>query len=116
MLEVPKVRKERLSAMHALLLTLLLPAAVFFHAAVKALEVVRSLRWSSGRPALSQMPFVFDLACLTVYLIVTIFASRLLYKKLRWKMVYDDGLLCLNCDYDLTGNESGICPECGNKI
>ena len=24
--------------------------------------------------------------------------------------------LCLNCGYDLTGNVSGICPECGEKI
>lgn len=23
---------------------------------------------------------------------------------------------CAKCDYDLTGNESGICPECGKKI
>lgn len=23
---------------------------------------------------------------------------------------------CLHCDYDLTGNESGVCPECGNNI
>lgn len=23
---------------------------------------------------------------------------------------------CLKCDYDLTGNISGICPECGNTI
>ncbi len=23
---------------------------------------------------------------------------------------------CLHCDYDLTGNESGVCPECGTKI
>ena len=24
--------------------------------------------------------------------------------------------LCLNCDYNLTGNVTGICPECGEKI
>ena len=24
--------------------------------------------------------------------------------------------LCVQCSYDLTGNESGICPECGTKI
>jgi hypothetical protein len=24
--------------------------------------------------------------------------------------------LCLNCGYNLTGNVSGICPECGEKI
>ena len=23
---------------------------------------------------------------------------------------------CLHCDYDLTGNESGVCPECGTGI
>jgi hypothetical protein len=26
------------------------------------------------------------------------------------------GLSCGNCDYDLTGNVSGICPECGTPI
>jgi len=24
--------------------------------------------------------------------------------------------LCLNCGYNLTGNVSGVCPECGGKI
>jgi len=24
--------------------------------------------------------------------------------------------LCPKCSYDLTGNESGICPECGNEV
>ena len=23
---------------------------------------------------------------------------------------------CGNCEYDLTGNESGVCPECGTEI
>jgi RNA polymerase subunit RPABC4/transcription elongation factor Spt4 len=23
---------------------------------------------------------------------------------------------CVNCDYNLTGNESGMCPECGTPI
>ncbi|GJM26413.1 MAG: hypothetical protein DHS20C16_28280 [Phycisphaerae bacterium] len=26
------------------------------------------------------------------------------------------GLLCTQCAYNLTGNESGVCPECGTKI
>ena len=25
-------------------------------------------------------------------------------------------LRCENCGYDLTGNESGVCPECGTPI
>ena len=24
--------------------------------------------------------------------------------------------LCITCGYDLTGNKSGVCPECGTKI
>ena len=24
--------------------------------------------------------------------------------------------LCLNCGYNLTGNVSGVCPECGERI
>jgi hypothetical protein len=24
--------------------------------------------------------------------------------------------LCVKCSYDLTGNESGVCPECGTRI
>jgi len=25
-------------------------------------------------------------------------------------------VLCLKCGYDLTGNESGVCPECGTSV
>lgn len=24
--------------------------------------------------------------------------------------------ICINCEYDLTGNVSGLCPECGERI
>jgi len=24
--------------------------------------------------------------------------------------------LCIDCGYDLTGNESGVCPECGEEV
>jgi len=24
--------------------------------------------------------------------------------------------LCPKCQYDLTGNESGVCPECGTEV
>jgi hypothetical protein len=32
----------------------------------------------------------------------------------RWRR--SRGGLCLKCGYDLTGNVSGVCPECGTKI
>jgi hypothetical protein len=37
--------------------------------------------------------------------------SRLRYSGLRRKMG-----LCVRCGYDLTGNTSGVCPECGTPI
>lgn len=30
--------------------------------------------------------------------------------------VFREDSLCLYCDYDLTGNESGTCPECGQAV
>ena len=32
----------------------------------------------------------------------------------RWRRIKQG--LCLNCEYDVKGNESGICPECGTPI
>jgi hypothetical protein len=36
------------------------------------------------------------------------------YKPPRAYMV--EPPLCDNCGYNLTGNESGVCPECGTKV
>jgi hypothetical protein len=34
-----------------------------------------------------------------------------------WKQLADKGIpCCIHCGYDLTGNESGKCPECGKPI
>ena len=38
------------------------------------------------------------------------FVSRRLKRRRRRKRG-----LCVKCGYDLTGNESGVCPECGNR-
>ena len=38
-------------------------------------------------------------------------------KKYAHRLPYDPrGVLCTNCGYDLTGNVSGRCPECGKDI
>jgi hypothetical protein len=39
------------------------------------------------------------------------FVKKYLYQYLRNKKG-----LCIKCGYNLTGNVSGICPECGEKI
>lgn len=45
------------------------------------------------------------------YLIVAVWgvAAR---RRREWRHIG----LCRNCRYNLTGNESGVCPECGTKI
>ena len=42
--------------------------------------------------------------------------SRLIFARLRWRRILWDGSYCLRCGYNLTGNVSGICPECGEPI
>jgi hypothetical protein len=40
--------------------------------------------------------------------------AQLIYFALRVSCPEDDGISCRTCGYNLTGNVSGICPECGN--
>ena|GEM_PF-2001605 len=39
-----------------------------------------------------------------------------LCRLLRGKIFLQDGTVCTTCAYNLTGNTSGVCPECGVKI
>lgn len=42
--------------------------------------------------------------------------ARLAYRLLRWRVRYVRSIECSTCGYDLTGNITGICPECGAAI
>jgi hypothetical protein len=33
-----------------------------------------------------------------------------------WRRARSSGATCVHCGYDLTGNMSGVCPECGSVI
>jgi len=37
-------------------------------------------------------------------------------RAVRGRVFLQDGSLCGKCAYNLTGNESGVCPECGTPI
>lgn len=54
------------------------------------------------------------IAAITVTLVYA--AVRTIYYCLRWRVVEADGRYCADCGYDLTGNTSGTCPECGVPI
>jgi hypothetical protein len=65
---------------------------------------------------------------IVVFAIITLFWAHRYWRRfkyLRWKWraigYYEkqDRLrrgLCVNCGYDLTGNLSGTCPECGTAV
>ncbi len=55
--------------------------------------------------------FCVNMAC---FGLVGEFVGRRVEKNKRRKRRIDG--LCENCGYDLTGNESGKCPECGTAI
>jgi len=43
--------------------------------------------------------------------------TTVIWKKYRHRYVFDPrGILCLECGYNLTGNVSGRCPECGTTV
>ncbi len=55
---------------------------------------------------------MIGLPLLTAYL-----AARVTYKLMRWETIDDpEGRFCEHCGYDLTGNGSGRCPECGTAV
>ncbi len=52
------------------------------------------------------IPLWLPLACMTILALVLFIRNRA--RRIQG--------LCRKCDYDLTGNKSGVCPECGTQI
>lgn len=43
--------------------------------------------------------------------------TRVVWDKFKHQFPFEDrGMICTLCGYDLTGNVSGICPECGTPV
>lgn len=49
-------------------------------------------------------------------LLVPYMVARPCFQIFRWKLVRSVVPLCPSCLYELSGNESGVCPECGSQI
>jgi hypothetical protein len=63
---------------------------------------------SSGRNVALRL----TISSVSMAILVLVFARYAMHV-LRDELVAQLTNTCLNCWYDLTGNESGICPECG---
>ncbi|HSZ55751.1 MAG TPA: hypothetical protein VK797_08830 [Tepidisphaeraceae bacterium] len=72
-------------------------------------------------PSLISQPWIIEgsirLSSLAAFflLLPTIWLSAFAYSRLqrRHRLLHQ---LCASCGYDLTGNTSGICPECGTPV
>ncbi len=113
-----EIKRERLSVGTSLAVAVVAFLPVLAVAAVVVREVVVSI--ADDIPAGVDIPYRLDkillglmigLPLLTAYVV-----SRFIYTNLRWRWEETDGRYCLACGYDLTGNVSGRCPECGTDV
>ena len=58
------------------------------------------------------VPLLLLLVVFLLYPIVALIKSSLRWRRMR----RCQRGLCVKCGYNLTGNESGVCPECGDRI
>jgi len=56
------------------------------------------------------------MAVVVIIIGVVILAVEQTGKRAELQMRFSKDPLCLNCGYNLTGNLSGVCPECGTAI
>jgi len=65
-------------------------------------------------------PWCFGLFPILVPLLGGLSTHFLLRNRMRKglrRYLRDEGvILCIPCGYDLAGNESGVCPECGEAV
>ena len=59
---------------------------------------------------------LFPLWVLIVIVGIAYFSRRKMREVLHWRLRFAGILLCPKCLYNLTGNESGRCPECGEGV
>lgn len=72
---------------------------------------------ATGHPnILISIGLIGCLFTLVLFLYVCLWLCWRTYSYARWVRISYDGSWCLTCGYNLTGNVSGLCPECGEKI
>jgi drug/metabolite transporter (DMT)-like permease len=85
-------------------------SALVFALAVALAEAVLPKSWLM---ALTPMTNFFGVVLM---LFVWPMSVVWVYKVMRWRDETWDGAACWACGYNLTGNTSGICSECGIQL
>lgn len=73
------------------------------------------IRWLPGFTAAYRPPFV-AIVRLPIWLIIVLAATSVMLVQRIRRCGAPLGWVCRSCGYDLTGNVSGVCPECGSRI
>lgn len=60
-------------------------------------------------------PIVFLEVVIICFLLAPLWFAVIAYRRNRYERIVSDRPICSECGYDLTGNESGVCPECGTE-
>ncbi|GJM24121.1 MAG: hypothetical protein DHS20C16_05360 [Phycisphaerae bacterium] len=110
------VRKSRLSSFLVVLILLpifwLLVRTVVLMVSVAAIALL-SMVWPGlldfDRVTLETFTFVVTTVLVGICLVI-------FFCDFRRQPITPDGRYCAACGYDLTGNTSGICPECGDSV
>lgn len=64
----------------------------------------------------SALKWLASLASICLILLLPCLGARYVYTILRWRPAEGEAAHCRTCGYDLTDNETGVCPECGTNI
>ncbi|GJM23618.1 MAG: hypothetical protein DHS20C16_00330 [Phycisphaerae bacterium] len=75
------------------------------------IRIVTMSPWGAST-LLWYVPLAFLMGVIAFTLVPFAILSGFVYVRTRYWPIYEDWQ-CSNCGYDLTGNVSGVCPECG---
>ncbi len=59
---------------------------------------------------------LLSMLCLIGFGIAIWFSRQDIRRRLRAQLAKKGIPVCIPCGYNLTGNESGVCPECGSAV
>jgi hypothetical protein len=76
----------------------------------------RLQRWQQRSPTFNRHAIILTLPYCLPAICFGLHPGFGVWKWLRARRGRKNGDLCPRCRYDLTGNVSGVCPECGTKV